>query len=91
MTSNKAKNEIEVAVLIDLAAICKKLAENSAVPEELRLRAREFVEEFDSLVTFRGKGAAPQHFGGEALLLKMARFLPRITELESWPADASNL
>jgi hypothetical protein len=50
MTSNESKNEVEVMVLSDLAAICEKLAENSIAPESLREQAREFVAEFDWLV-----------------------------------------
>lgn len=42
-------------VLTDLSAICKKLDENSAVPEGLRLKAHEFVAEFNSFLQFRGK------------------------------------
>ena len=91
MTSNESKNEVEIMVLSDLAAICKKLAENSIVPENLRQRAREFVAEFDSLVEFRGRGDAGQHFRGENLLIKIARFLPRIVELQAWPPDSSKL
>ena len=49
MTSNESKNEMLVMVLTDLVGICKKLAENSAVPESLRVKARELGEEFDSL------------------------------------------
>jgi len=35
MTSLESKNEMLVMVLTDLAAVCKKLGENSAVPEEV--------------------------------------------------------
>jgi len=91
MTSNESKNEVEVMVLSDLAAICRKLAENSIVPETLRAPAREFVAEFDWLVQFRDKGTATEHYYGEMLLTKIARFLPRIVELQAWPADSSNL
>lgn len=76
----RLKNEIEVMVLTDLAAICKKLGENAAVPEELRVQARRLVEEFNSLLPYRGKGTAPQHFQGEQLLVRIARFLPRVVE-----------
>jgi hypothetical protein len=41
-------------VLIDRSVICKKLTENSAVPEELRARAREFVMEFNTLFASPG-------------------------------------
>jgi len=86
MNSNEAKNEMLVGVLIDLAAICQKLAENSAVPEELRVKARHLVEEFDSLAPYRGKGTADQHFQGEKLVEKIARFLPRLLEVQAQPA-----
>jgi hypothetical protein len=91
MTSNHAKNEVEVMVLGDLAAICKKLADNSAVPERLRQQAGELVKEHDALVPFHGKGDAAMHFHGESLLIRMARFLPRIVDLQPCPEDASNL
>lgn len=85
MTSMESKNEMLVMVLTDLAAICKKLAENSAVPEELRVEARKFGEEFDSLLPHRGKGTAAQHAQGERLLAKIARFLPRVLEVQAQP------
>ena len=90
MASNEAKNEVQTMVLSDLAAICQKLAENSAVPEMLRERADELFKEFNLLVPYRGKCDAEVHFRAERLLTKMARFLPRILELETWPEDASH-
>jgi hypothetical protein len=90
MTANQAKNEVEVMVLSDLAAICKKLAENSAVPKTLRDRAGDFAEEFKLLVPYQGKGDARVHLQAENLLIKIARFLARITELQTWPADSSH-
>ena len=75
-----------VMVLIDLAAICKKLNENAAVPEELRVKARQFGEEFDSLLPVRGQGTLAQHAQGEQLLIKIARFLPRLLEVQAEPA-----
>jgi len=86
MASSESKNEMLVMVLTDLSAICKKLTESSAVPEGLRVQARQFVKEFDSLVPFRGKGTAYQHFQGEDLLIRMARFLPRVLEVQAGPA-----
>ena len=88
MSSPESRNEMLVTVLIDLAAICNKLAENPVVPENLRVRAREFVLEFNSLVPVRGKGTAAQHFQGEQLIAKIARFLPRILEVQAYPAIA---
>jgi len=85
MTSNDAKNEMLVMVLTDLAGICKKLEENSAVPKKLRVEAREFGEEFDSLSPYRGKGTPAQHAQGEQLLVKIALFLPRVLAVQAQP------
>jgi hypothetical protein len=87
MTSNEARNELKVMVLSDLAAICKKVAANSAVPDELRADAREMVEEFNSLLPDSGKGNPSEHAQGEFLLARMARFLPRIIEIQSLAED----
>ena len=89
MTSMESKNEMLVMVLNDLAGICKKLAENPAVPERLRAEARKFGEEFDSLLPYRGKGTAPQHAQGEQLLTKIARFLPRVLEVRAEPRSVA--
>ena len=86
MTSNQAKNEMLTMVLADLAAICQKLAENSALPEKLRLEACQFADEFNSLLPVRGKGTAAEHAQGERLLIKVARFLPRVLEVQAEPA-----
>lgn len=86
MATNEEKNEMLVMVLSDLAAICKKLSENSAVPEHLRERASEFVEGFNSLVPYRGQGTPRQHY----LLEKMARFLPDLLEVQAKPASSGN-
>lgn len=89
MTSMESKNEMLVMVLTDLAGICKKLAENPAVPEKLRAEARKFGEEFDSLSPYRGKGTAAQHAQGEQLLTKIARFLPRVLEVRAEPRSVA--
>ena len=86
VSSPESRNEMLVMVLPDLAAICNKLAENPAVPEELRVKARQFVLEFNSLVPARGKGTAVQRFQGAQLIAKIARFLPRVLEVRSYPA-----
>jgi hypothetical protein len=91
VASNQAKNEVEVMVLSDLAAICKKVAENSAVPENLRVQFDSFAKEYDSLVPQRGKGNASVHYQAENLLIRISRFLPRILDLQTWPADSSKL
>jgi len=91
MDINAARNEIKVTVVMDLAAICKKLADNSVVPDSLRGQARELVEEFDSLLPARGKGTPSEHAEAEKLLVKMARFLTRVIEIQSWPSDSAGL
>ena len=73
---DRAKNTVEVMVLSDLAAICMKLAENSAVPVRLREQAGELVQEFEWLVSNRDKSDAAMHLRGEHLLARMARFWP---------------
>jgi hypothetical protein len=83
MVTNEPKNETLVMVLTDLAAICQKLTENSAVPEELRVQARQFVEQFNSLLPVRGKATAAQHYGGEQLIIRIKRFLPRVLEVRA--------
>jgi len=85
MTSNDAKNEMLVTVLTDLAEICKKLTDNSAVPETLRVQARQFVAEFNSVAPYRGKGTAAQHAQGEARLVRIARFLPTVLQVQAEP------
>jgi hypothetical protein len=85
MTSSEWKNEMLVMVLTDLAAICKKLADNLVLPEELRVQARQFVAEFNFLLPFRGKGTASQLCAGEALLIRIARFLSRLIEVHVEP------
>lgn len=86
MTTTELKNAMLTMVLTDLAMICKKLANDSVLPEELRMKAHEFTEQYDSLVPVRGNGNALQHARGEELLTKMARFLPRVLEVEARPA-----
>jgi hypothetical protein len=75
-----SKDKVKDMVLSGLAAICKQLAEEPAVLEELRVRAGEFVAEYDSLLEDRGRSTNPEHFEGEELLIQMARFLPRIAD-----------
>ena len=91
MTSNHAKNELEATVMRDLAAICKKIAECSAVPDDIREQASAFVKEHDVLAQYRGRRDAYVHYQGESLLTRMARFLPQVLELEAWPENESNL
>jgi len=87
MDENAARNEVKVMVLMDLAAICKKLADNSVVPNNMRVEASTLLEEFDALLPARGKGTASEHAQGEMLLVRMARYLSRVIEIHMWPAD----
>ena len=89
MATNESKNEMLVMVLIDLAGICRKLEENSAAPSELRTQAGQLVAEFDELLPRRGKGTPAEHAKGEQLLVKIARFLPRVLEVGARPASVS--
>jgi hypothetical protein len=83
-TTNAAKNEMKVMVLTDLAALCEKLADNPAITEEMRAKARHFVEKYNLLEPYRGKGNHLQHFEGERLIDQIARFLPRVLEIKSY-------
>jgi len=78
MTPTKPKDEILGMLLADLAGICKKLGDSSAVPEELRMRARQLAQEFDTLVPYSGIATPAQHAQGEELLFKITRFLPSV-------------
>ena len=82
MVTNESKNEMLVMVL-NLAAICQKLVDNSAVPEGLRVQARDLEGEFNSLLPVRGKGTAAQHYEGEQLITRITRFLPRVLEVRA--------
>ena len=73
-----AHDDVEVIVLLHLLALCKKLAKNPAVTGELRVKADEFVAEGNALRPYRGRATPLQHFQGEALLLRITRFLPEI-------------
>jgi hypothetical protein len=85
MTSSEWKNEMLEIVVTDLAAICQKLADNSLLPEELRVQARQLVAEFNFLLQFRGKATASQFCAAEDLLIRIARFLPRVLEVQAEP------
>ena len=80
MASLQEKNAMKRMVLTDLAALCKKLSDSSAITEDQCLRLRQFVEEYNSLTPFSGKGIPDKVFAGEKLLIKIARFLPEIAE-----------
>ena len=81
MTSNVERIEIKAMVESDLAAICRKLADNSALPDELRATAREMVKEYEAYSATYGKENATEQFEGETLMIKMARFLPQLAEV----------
>jgi hypothetical protein len=78
MASSESRNEMIVMVLTDLATLCKKLSEDTGAPGSVRVKAGEFVAEYNSLLPARGQGTAAQHFQGEQLLIKIARFLPSV-------------
>jgi hypothetical protein len=85
MKSSEWKNEMLVMVLTDLAAICQKLADNSLLPEELRVQARELIAEFNFFLPFRGKATPSQFCAAEVLLLRIAQFIPRVLEVQAEP------
>jgi hypothetical protein len=91
MGVNESRNAMKTMVLEDLSAICKKLKDHPAAPDDLRARASEMVEEFNVLVGDRDRGNAFEHFEGESLLITMARFLPRVVEVHSTPEDARDV
>jgi hypothetical protein len=78
MTSTKSKDDILRMLLEDLAGICKKLADNSAVPDQIGTRARQLGQEFDTLVPYYGHSTPAQRAQGEELLFKITRFLPSV-------------
>ena len=88
MSSNEEKNEMLVMVLTDLAGIYRKLAENPAVPDYVRVKARESGGQFDLLSAGRGKGNIQlSHFQGEQLMVEMARFLPNLLVVDARPSN----
>ena len=80
MTSRQQKNKMKLMVLTDLAAMCKKLSESSAITEHQRVQVRQFLEEYNSLLRFYGEGIPDKVFEGHRLLIKIARFLPSVAE-----------
>lgn len=80
-----SRNEAKAMVLIDLAEICRKLADHPAIPEEMREQAANYVKQYEFLLPTRGKGSADEHYWGETLLIQITSFLPKILELHSWP------
>lgn len=84
MTSMELANEdkMEVIVLTGLVAICKRLSENSTVPNELQAKARQYVEQYNLLAPYRDRSTTAEHAQGEELLVRIARFLPRVLEVD---------
>ena len=80
MASLQEKYEMKLMVLTDLAAVCKKLSDSSAITEDQRLQVRQFVEEYDRLLPFYGEGNPKKVFEGHKLLIRIARFLPYVVE-----------
>jgi hypothetical protein len=91
MGGNETTNAMKAMVLGDLSTICKKLADDPAVPGDLRAEFREMVEEFNELMGDRGRDTATKLYEGEILLLKMARFLPRVVEVHPTHEDARDV
>jgi hypothetical protein len=86
---NAESNELKAMVVGDLAAICKKVAENSAVPDGLRVTARGMVEEYESLLPTHGRHNLKEHIEGENLLIRMAHFLTELAQTPSSPSEPS--
>ena len=89
MTSFESSNEMIVMVLTDLAAICKKLADNSAVPEALQMRMRKYVENFNTLMSSQqGEGTGLHREEVEDLLFEIARTLPSVLDADAFKRTA---
>jgi len=86
MSENESKNDLKVMILVDLAEICRKVAGHPAAPEAMREQARSFVKQYEFLLPVRGKGNPDEHLWGETLFIQIARFLPQIIELYTYPA-----
>jgi hypothetical protein len=88
MDVNEARNAMKSRVLSELSAICKGLADDPAVPDDLRARARAMVEEFNEYIGDRDRDNAAGHFERGELLIRMARFLPDVIEVRTTPLDS---
>jgi hypothetical protein len=80
-----SRNEAKAMVLVDLAEICRKIANHPAIPGELRDQAANYVKQYEFLLPTLGKSGADEHSWGETLLIQITGFLPKILELQSWP------
>jgi hypothetical protein len=76
----QSRYEMKQMVLTELAGLCKKLSESSAITEEQRAKVRQFVNEFDSLMSMRDKSIPSVLFLGEQLTIQIARFLPEVVD-----------
>jgi hypothetical protein len=79
-TMMTSRDDVELMILSDLAALCKKLAHNPIVPERVRAEALGFVENYNSLRPYEGTGSRPIHFDTEGLVIQITRFLPNVTQ-----------
>ena len=75
-------DDVKAMVLTDLAAICKKLAAEPAVLEHLRVKAGQLADEYNSLPQDPGRSTNFHHLESAELLIRIARFLPRIVDEE---------
>ena len=80
MASDEAIKEMKAVVASELAAICKKVAENSAVPNYLRAKSGRMVQEFEAHAKDN-----PMHGGDQ--MADMALFLTQLADDGSWFAD----
>jgi len=78
MASMEEKFEMKRMVLTDLATLCKELSDSSAITQNQRVQVRQFVEEYNLVFPFFGKGILEMDFEGHKLLIRMARFLPNL-------------
>jgi hypothetical protein len=72
-----SRDDVELMILSDLSALCKKLAENPVVPKKLRSEALGCVDDYNSLLPYRGTDREA-HFEREQLVFRITAFLPNI-------------
>lgn len=77
-TEMTTKDDVKLMVLSDLAALCKKIAEQPTITKELRAQAQQFAGEYESLAPLADTSTNRRHFEEEQLLNQIARFLPKI-------------
>ncbi|UWZ84470.1 hypothetical protein [Occallatibacter riparius] len=81
-----SRNEAKAMVLVGLAEICRKIADHPAIPDDMRAQAANYVRQYEFLLPVKGQANSDEHYWGETLLLQITGFLPKILELQSWPA-----